>query len=141
MPWRSIVDIDDLMKELGRLSKPQLQKLLQNLDHVTFSFTINNSFLKYGSHPITIPREVNEFLTIHGITRNQDLRILFPDGSMAVAYIYQGKSSCGEYYQIKIRQSSTGTGIGVSQFKQGDPIKVEMVKSQNTEQITLSMMR
>ena len=135
------MDIDEIKKELSRLSKPQLEKLLINLDHVTFPFTINMSFLKYGTHPITIPKEVYDFLTIHDIVTNQDLRILFPDGSTAVGYIYQGKAGWGEYYQIKVKQSSSGTGAGVSQFKQGDRIRVEILKSEDREQIKLSRLK
>jgi hypothetical protein len=132
------VEIEEFKKELSRLSKPQLEKFLQNLDHVTFSFKINMSFLKYGTHPITIPKEVYVFLTTHGITTNLDLRILFPDGSTAGGYIYKGKAGWGEYFQIKVRQSASQTGIGVSQFKEGDHIKVEIFKSGNREQIKLS---
>ena len=132
------MDIEEFKKELSRLSKPQLEKLLLNLDHVTFSFTINMSFLKYGTHPITIPKEFYVFLTTHGITSNRDLRILFPDGSTAVGYIYKGKAGWGDYFQIKVRQSSSQTGIGMSQFKKGDHIKVEILKSGNREQIKLS---
>ena len=101
----------------------------------------NMSFLKYGTHPITIPKEVYDFLTIHDIVTNQDLRILFPDGSTAVGYIYQGKAGWGEYYQIKVKQSSSGTGAGVSQFKQGDRIRVEILKSEDREQIKLSRLK
>ena len=135
------MDIEEIKKELGRLSKPQLEKFLINLNLVTFSFTINMAFLKYGTHPITIPKEVYGFLKIHDIVANQDLRILFPDGSTAIGYIYHGKAGWGEYYQIKVRQSSSGTGIGVSQFKQGDRIKVEILKSENRKQIRLSKLK
>ncbi|MBC8427249.1 MAG: hypothetical protein H8E00_01175 [Deltaproteobacteria bacterium] len=135
------MDINEIKKELSRLSKPQLKKLLINLDHVTFPFTINMSFLKYGTHPITIPKEVYDFLMIHDIVVNRNLQILFPDGSTAVGYIYHGKAGYGEYYQIKVKQSSTETGIGVSQFKQGDRIKVEILKSKDREQIKLSKLK
>ena len=75
------MDIEEIKKELKKLSKPQLKKLIQNLDHVTFSFIINMSFLKYGAHLITIPKEFYDFIAMHGIETNRDLRILFPDGS------------------------------------------------------------
>ena len=132
------MDIEEIKKELSRLSKPQLKKLLQNLDHVTFPFKINMSFLKYGTHPITIPKEFYDFIAMHGIETNRDLRILFPDGSTAGGYIYKGKAGYGEYFQIKIKQTSLQTGMGVSQFRVGDDIKVEIFKSGDGERIKLS---
>ena len=132
------MDIEEIKKELSRLSKPQLKKLLQNLDHVTFPFKINMSFLKYGAHPITIPKEFYDFIAMHGIETNRDLRILFPDGSTAGGYIYKGKAGYGEYFQIKIKQTSLQTGMGVSQFRVGDDIKVEIFKSGDGERIKLS---
>jgi hypothetical protein len=134
------VDIDEIKNEIGRLSKPQLEKLIQNLDHVTFSFKINISFLKYGAHPITIPKEFYDFIAMHSIETNRDLRISFPDGSTAGGYIYKGRAGWGQYFQIKIKQTSLQTGMGVSQFKLGDHIKVEIFKSANEENIKLSRM-
>jgi hypothetical protein len=134
------MDIEEIKKQLLRLSSPQLETFLQNLDHVSFSFTINMSFLKYGNHPITIPKEFYPFLSVHGITETHDLRLLFPDGSTATAYIYRGKAGYGEYFQIKIRQSYSQRGRGVSQFREGDRIRVEIFKSGDKEQIQLSKM-
>jgi hypothetical protein len=135
------VDIEEIRKELGRLSKPQIEKLLANLDHVTFSFKINMSFLKYGNHPITIPKEFYSFLNLHGISTNQDMSVSFPDGSTSLGYIYRGNAGYGEYYQIKLRHPFTGTGIGVSQFKQGDHIKVELLKTESRARIQLSRLK
>jgi hypothetical protein len=132
------VDIEKIRKEISRLSKPQLEKLIQNLDHVTFSFKINMSFLKYGTHPITIPKEFYDFIALHSIETNRDLRILFPDGSTSGGYIYKGKAGWGHYFQIKVKQASLQTGMGVSQFKVGDHVKVEIFKSANREHIKLS---
>jgi len=135
------MDIDEIKKELDRLSKPQLEKLLANLDHVSFSFIINMSFLKYGAHPITIHKEVYHFLKVHNIAPNQDLLILFPDGSTATGYIYHGTAGWGEFYQIKVKQSYSETGRGVNQFKKGDRIKVEILKSGSKKQIQLSNLK
>ena len=134
------MDIEEIKKQLSRLNRPQLEAFLQNLDHVSFSFTINMSFLKYGNHPITIPKKFYPFLSVHGITENHDLRLLFPDGSTATAYIYRGKAGYGEYFEIKIRQSFSQRGIGVSQFREGDRIRVEIFKFGDKEQIRLSKM-
>ena len=101
-----------------------------------FPFRINMSFLKYGNHPITIPKEFYSFLNLHRIKPNQDMSISFPDGSTALGYIYRGNAGFGEYYQIKLRHPFTG-GIGVSQFRQGDRIKVELLKTQNRTRITI----
>ena len=132
------MDIEEIRRELGRLSKSQIEKLLTNLDHVTFPFQINMSFLRYGNHPITIPKEFYSFLNLHRIPISQDMKISFPDGSTSICYIYQGKAGWGPFYQIKLRHPYAGTGIGVSQFRQGDRIKVELLKTENGARIQLS---
>ena len=135
------MDIDEIMKEIDKLSKPQLEKLIANLDHISFRFTINMSFLKYGAHPITIPKEVYHFLRIHKILPNQDMRITFPDGFTATGYIYYGRAGWGEFYQIKVKQSLSIRGKGVSQFNKGDRIKVEILKSGDRKEIQLSTIK
>jgi hypothetical protein len=135
------VDIEEIRRELGRLTKTQIEKLLTNLDHVTFPFQINMSFLKYGNHPITIPKEFYSFLSLHRIPINQDMTISFPDGSTSICYIYQGKAGYGDYYQIKLRHPFTGSGVGVSQFKKGDGVRVELLKAENRPSIRLSRLK
>lgn len=135
------MDIEEIMVEIDKLSKPQLEKLIANLDQISFRFTINMSFLKYGAHPITIPKEVYYFLRIHKILPNQDMRITFPDGSTATGYIYYGRAGWGEFYQIKVKQSLSIRGKGVSQFNKGDHIKVEILKSGDRKEIQLSMIK
>lgn len=133
------MDIDEIMKKLETLSKPQLEKLIENLDHVSFNFTINMSYLKYGTHPITIPKEVYHFLRIHKILPNQEMRITFPDGSTATGYIYHGRAGWGEFYQIKIKQTHSIRGKGASQFSKGERIKVEIFKPGEGKEIRLTM--
>lgn len=118
------MDIEELKKLIGKLSKIEREKLLKNLQTVTFNFRINKSFLGYSNHPITIPREFYTYMDIHGISKVDDATILLPDGSSASSYIYYSKSGFGLYYQIRIRSGYSGGGIAALRI--GDRITVEM---------------
>jgi hypothetical protein len=135
------MDIDEIMQKLETLSKPQLEKLIENLDHIAFNFTINMSYLKYGTHPITIPKEVYHFIRVHKIVPNQEMRITFPDGSTATGYIYYGSAGWGKFYQIKVKQTHSIRGKGASQFAIGDRIKVEILRPSEGKGIRLSMVK
>jgi hypothetical protein len=104
------MDVDEIRTALAKLSETEKEKLLRNLNRVTFNFKINKSFLKYRSHPITVPREFYPFLAIHGITKKQEARIILPNGSIATAYIHYSTAGYGEYYQIRIRNFYSGIG-------------------------------
>ncbi|HTZ17012.1 MAG TPA: hypothetical protein VMB78_01100 [Dissulfurispiraceae bacterium] len=97
------MDVDEIRAAIAKLSEAERDKLFKNLNRVAFNFKINKSFLKYGNHPITVPREFYPFLAIHGITKKQEARIILPNGSIASAYIHNSTAGYGEYYQIRIR--------------------------------------
>jgi len=130
------MDIDEIKALLAKLSKPELDKLIKNLKRISFNFKINKSFLKYSSHPITIPREFYPFLDMHGITKKQEAQIIFPNGSTAAAYIHYSKAGWGEYHQIRIRNYYSG--MGLADLKVGDSVKVELFKDGEKTHIELS---
>lgn len=98
------MDINEIKVLISRLSNHEREKLFKNLKKVSFGFKINISFLtpEYY-HPITIPREFYEYMDIHGISSVDDATLIFPDGSIASAYIRFSRAGYGPYYQIKIR--------------------------------------
>ncbi len=70
---------------------------------IVFRFFINNSFLKYSSHPITIPKsQVNYKNLIADNLDIGDFILLLPKGEILKGHIYRGISGYGEYYQIRI---------------------------------------
>jgi len=123
---------DDFLTQFRKLSDSDKIKFLTNLDHLEFKFRINKSYLKYGNHPITIPKEYYDFIEINRIEQGKKFPITFPDGSSASAYIYKGKAGWGEYFQIKVSQISSQTGLGVSQFKENDVVRVEIYNVDGT---------
>jgi hypothetical protein len=132
------MDVDELRAALAKLSKTEREKLLTNLERVTFNFKINKSFLKYSSHPITVPREFYPFLEIQGITKKQEAKIILPNGSIAAAYIHYSIAGYGEYYQIRIRNFYSG--IGIADLKIGDIVKIEIFKDGNKTRIELAQL-
>lgn len=131
------MNIDKLNDLLSKLSSAELDQLLKNLQQINFTFVINNSFLKYSSHPITVPKEFNPFLNIKEKSSNNfEAIIVFPDGSSAASYIHNSRSGWGEYFQIRIRSPYTGNGISV--FRTGDVINVAVTRDIGKMRIILS---
>ena len=129
------MDIEEIKRLLKKLSKHELEKIIKNLQRITFNFKLNKSFFKYSSHPITIPKEFYPFFDFHGIAKKQEGTIVFPDGSIAAGYIHNSVSSWGEYYQIRIRNPYSG--IAISKFKVGDTITVEIYRDADKTRIEL----
>jgi len=69
---------------------------------LSFRFTINNSFLKYSTHPITVPKTQVQYKLIEneGFSRG-DLTIIFPKGERIKGHMYYGMAGYGPYYQIR----------------------------------------
>ncbi len=134
----SIVDMDinELKRLLAKLSKSEREKLLNNLDKVSFNFKINKSFLNNGNHPITVPREFYVYMEMNGISKVNDATVIFPDGSTTEGYIYYAVAGYGPYYQIKIRSGSTATGL--SKFILGETISVEIESKSSKISINLN---
>lgn len=130
------MDINKLKALLGKLSPAELDQFLNNLQQINFTFVVNNSFLKYNNHPLTIPKEFNPFLNIKESSNNFEAIIVFPDASSAAAYIHNSRSGWGEYFQVRIRSPYTGSGIRA--FKTGDAINVAITRDIGKMRIILS---
>jgi hypothetical protein len=86
---------------------------------VTFWFRINDSFLGYPSHPITIPKsqvpygEVAELLL-----RAKEVWISIDASPPVHGRIYHGIAGWGEYYQIRCEDplAVLDTGLGRRQL-------------------------
>jgi hypothetical protein len=130
------IELDKIKELIEKLSKSEREKLFTNLKRVTFNFQVQPSFLK-GSHPLTIPKEYYAFLDIHGILAKRDITVVFPDGSTATGYIYNGSTpQRGEYRQIKIRNPYSGKGLAM--LRVGDTIKIEIHKEGDLARIQIS---
>jgi len=69
---------------------------------ISFQFIINNSFLTYSTHPITVPKTQVEYKEIEQEGFSQGgLTIIFPKGERTRGHMYYGKAGYGPYYQIR----------------------------------------
>lgn len=71
--------------------------------------------------------------------KKQKATILFPDGSAVAGYIHHSKAGWGEYYQIRVRNPYSGTGI--SKLKVGDVVRVEIYREGDKTRIELSNLK
>src|SRR5207302_1618820 len=65
-----------------------------------FPFTVNHSFKNYESHPITIPQRHNDLVRAESLA--DEVRVLSPAGQTFRGHIYGGRSSRGDYFQLRI---------------------------------------
>ncbi|MHA1702549.1 MAG: hypothetical protein ACTSWK_09800 [Promethearchaeota archaeon] len=69
---------------------------------IIFSFSINKSFIKYSSHPLTIPKSQVNYTNLTNFKLDDgDYIIIFPKCEILSGYIYSGNAGYGGYYQIK----------------------------------------
>ena len=64
-----------------------------------FEFRVNRSFLKYSSHPITVPKSLNQRME-REVTPGP-IRIVSPLGNVYSGTLYKGCSSWGDYFQVR----------------------------------------
>lgn len=95
---------------------------------ISFRFRINDSFRRYSTHPITVPKTQVEYKKIEqeGFSRG-DLTIIFPKGERIRGHMYSGVAGFGPYYQIRFYPNqhlpeylATGTRIMVLLHKDGN---------------------
>lgn len=67
---------------------------------VSFDFSTNASFLSYPSHPITVPRKHIPDID-HQHLAPGPVTIISPSGRSYRGRLYKGRSSWGEYYQVR----------------------------------------
>ncbi len=115
------MNVDEIIRQIEQLPIKDREIFLQNLQKITFDFKINKSFLnpKY-QHPITIKKEVYDFMDIHGVSTTDNATFVFPNGVSTSAYIRSSKAGWGFYYQIKVR----GGISGVSNLVIGESVTV-----------------
>ncbi len=69
---------------------------------IYFEFIISDSFLKYSTHPITIPKTQVDYKEVEkGGFAQGDLTIIFPKGEKIRGHVYFGIAGYGPYYQIR----------------------------------------
>ena len=111
---------------------------------ILFLFEVKKAFLKYTSHPITIPRE-NYIQLIEDIyegsgERTIPVSIIPPNGRILDGSIYYGISGYGPYYQIKVKGEypsdyfgnlRIGETIGVNIQRSRKKINVKLISPEN----------
>jgi predicted HNH restriction endonuclease len=71
---------------------------------ITFKFKINESFLNYSSHPITIPKSQIDYSILNKEQQKFDkVKINLLTEEKTNGYIYFGTAGYGDYYQIRFR--------------------------------------
>ena len=67
-----------------------------------FRFEVNQSFLGYPGHPITIPKGEVDYERLESEQLNQgEFIVVFPKGERLTARMYHGDAGYGPYYQLK----------------------------------------
>lgn len=69
-----------------------------------FKFEVNQSFLGYPGHPITVPRgEVDYKLLESELLHQGEFVVIFPRGERLTAKMGHGDAGYGPYYQLQFR--------------------------------------
>jgi hypothetical protein len=69
---------------------------------ITFTFRVNDSFLGYPAHPITVPRSQVEYNKVRELLSGSDkVWITVPHGATVPGAIYHGRAGYGPYYQVR----------------------------------------
>ena len=68
-----------------------------------FKFEINQSFLGYPGHPITVPRGEVDYKRLESEQLHQgEFTVIFPRGERLTAKMVHGDAGYGPFYQLKI---------------------------------------
>lgn len=79
------------------------EKLEHNMAAFYFRFEINQSFLGYPGHPITIPKGEVDYKRLQSEQLHQgEFIVVFPRGERLTAKMYHGDAGYGPYYQLKL---------------------------------------
>jgi hypothetical protein len=100
---------------------------------ITFPYTVRPSFLKYSSHPITVPKAYYRQLESEDLAV-ADASILIQNGSMR-GTIYAGNAGWGHYYQIRARGETSNDAV--DEFATGQRITVVIEKAMDGILVTL----
>jgi hypothetical protein len=88
---------------------------------VAFDFTVNPSFVSYGSHPITVPKSQVNYERLEQEHMGHEITVIEPSGSRMAGWLSRGVAGYGEYNQIRVRPAvrdplcrlPIGTGLRV----------------------------
>ena len=101
---------------------------------ITFPYTVRPSFLKYSSHPITIPKAYYGQLESENLAVT-DAFIITQNGRMR-GTIYAGNAGWGHYYQVRARGENPDDTADV--FATGQHIAVVIERAMDGVLVTLS---
>ena len=101
-----------------------------------FRFKVNQSFLTWPSHPITVPKSQIDFAQLEeeGLDRG-DLKVVCPDGTSLSGKMYSGTAGFGPYYQIRMVVPETHP---ILDLPVGSRLSVELVRRSNLNWVRLS---
>ena len=95
---------------------------------LTFPFEINSSFLKYPTHPITVPKSIVDYDHLKAEMLHQgEFVVIFPKGERITAKMYFNAYPSGyrPYYQLRLRG---GKRAVPNYVKIGDKFFVALVR-------------
>jgi hypothetical protein len=113
----------------------QATKLATASTALKFPFTVNSTFQRYSSHPITIPKIHHDQLVSLGLV-SENVVISCQYGT-ANGHVYYGVSGWGPYYQILVRGGNRADDP-LANFALGQLLLVEMEKVNDAVQVRLS---
>jgi hypothetical protein len=89
---------------------------------IEFTFRVNDLFLLYPSHPLTVPRskvDYREVRLLMGLS--EDVWVHLPTVGAHQARMYYGRSGFGPYYQLRFAEP---VPIGRTGLSRGDRVRV-----------------
>ncbi len=106
---------------------------------IKFTFIVNNSFLRYPSHPITIPKNKESLLVekiYNGIgRRSQRTTIISLNGRKLNGHIYYGVTGGYPYYQIRVIDNYPSDYFGHLEI--GEKISINIERISNEIQVAI----
>lgn len=102
---------------------------------ITFEFRINDSFLSYPGHPVTVPRSQVDYGEVEKLLSNGDeVWVHLPHVGAYKGLIYHGRAGYGPYYQIRLLEAvpiiltglETGQRVEVLLFQAEDRVEVHV---------------
>jgi len=78
------------------------EELLHNRPSIQFNFTVNQSFLRYRPHPITVPRGTVDYALLRYLQQNHQISIIYNETPLIAGVMYHGIAGRGPYYQIRM---------------------------------------
>lgn len=93
---------------------------------ISFLFTVNRSFLKYPTHPVTVPRSRVDYTQLRREGMGPSLTIVAPTGRTVAGRLYSGNAGYGPYYQI---QAEGHLGDPLYELQLGARLRVDVART------------